>query len=414
LRNPDYTLPGRRADSTKRAPDRNFRQHESKACPEAADTAEMKPRPPANIQQQDLQQENNMLHERLQAFHREAQQTLDVMTRYQKRELTLLSAGDLVTLLDRLTTGMRSSFRVDDIRLMLLDPFSVIRDLLAANSSADAKLVRSIELCSDVRVTCDYFGDLRAPWLGAWDRESYSTLFAPQPAGGRALLPLRQPDGPVGFLCLGSRDSQRFQRDQATDFLGHLASVAAVCVENAVNRERLHLAGLTDSLTGLYNRRHLKHRLEEEVTRAQRYRQPLSCLFIDADHFKQINDVYGHAAGDLVLTALAQRLHARLRTSDLPTRYGGEEFAVLLPQTDAENACLLAHAICDGIAAETIKLETGEQIKITVSIGVAAADSVKKQSPREAGEALLRAADEAVYRAKEAGRNRVVFAGSVA
>lgn len=372
----------------------------------------MKPQPPANIQQQDLQQENNMLHERLQAFHREAQQTLDVMTRYQKRELNLLSAGDLVTLLDRLTTGMRSSFRVDDIRLMLLDPFSVIRDLLAANSRSDAKLVRSIELCSDVRVTCDYFGDLRAPWLGPWDRQSYSTLFGRRLAGSVALLPLRQPDGPVGFLCLGSRDSQRFQRDQATDFLGHLASVAAVCVENAVNRERLHLAGLTDSLTGLYNRRHLQHRLEQEVTRAQRYRQPLSCLFVDADHFKQINDVYGHSAGDQVLAALAQRLRARLRTSDLPTRYGGEEFAVLLPQTDAENACILAQAICDGIAAETIKLETGEQIKITVSIGVAAAASAKKQSPREAGEALLRAADEAVYRAKEAGRNRVVLAGS--
>lgn len=372
----------------------------------------MKPQPPVNIQQQDLQQENNMLHGRLQAFHRDAQQTLDVMTRYQKRELTLLSAGDLVTLLDRLTTGMRSSFRVDDIRLMLLDPFSVIRDLLAANSSTDAKLVRSIELCSDVRVTCDYFGDLRAPWLGPWDRQSYSTLFGHRLAGSVALLPLRQPDGPVGFLCLGSRDSQRFQRDQATDFLGHLASVAAVCVENAVNRERLHLAGLTDSLTGLYNRRHLQHRLEQEVTRAQRYRQPLSCLFVDADHFKQINDVYGHAAGDQVLAALAQRLRARLRTSDLPTRYGGEEFAVLLPQTDAENACILAHAICDGIAAEAIKLETGEQIKITVSIGVAAAANAKGQSPREAGEALLRAADEAVYQAKETGRNRVVLAGS--
>lgn len=383
---------------------------ESKACAADADESEMKRQPPLKSQQQDLQQENAMLRGLLQTLGRDATYNQEVMARFQERELALLSAGDLIKLLERLTDGMRSSFALDGIRLMLLDPFLVIRDLLAANTDANERLMRNIELCTDVRATRARFNDLHAPWLGPWDEQRHLPLFGRRLGGSVALLPLRQADGLAGFLCLGSRNRQRFQTGQAADFLRHLAGVAAVCLENAVNRERLRLAGLTDSLTGLYNRRHLQHRLEQEVTRAQRYGQPLSCLFVDADHFKQINDVHGHAAGDQVLTALAQRLRTRLRTSDLPTRYGGEEFAVLLPQTDADNAHILAQEICTGIAAAPVTLDNGEQIEITVSIGVAAVPAGDKSPPREAGEALLQAADQAVYRAKQAGRNRVLCA----
>ncbi len=370
----------------------------------------MKPQPPSIVSKPDLQGENRMLRDQLHRLHLDAKHNQKVMVRSRERELLLLSAGDLVELLERLTTGMRSSFGLDGIRLLLLDPCSVIRDLLATQTNADTGLMLNIALCTDMGATRDLIDSLDAPWLGPWSDQQHRGLFGRRLGGSVALLPLRRTDGPVGLLCLGSRDRQRFQTEQATDFLGHLASVAAVCLENGVNREKLHLAGLTDSLTGLYNRRHLQHRLEQEVTRAQRYRQPLSCLFVDADHFKRINDVHGHASGDQVLTTLAQRLRARLRSSDLPTRYGGEEFAVLLPQTNARNAHTLAREICEGIAAEPVTLETGEQIKITVSIGVAAMTAGDERSPREAGQALLQAADDAVYRAKEAGRNCVMYA----
>jgi diguanylate cyclase (GGDEF)-like protein len=293
---------------------------------------------------------------------------------------------------------------------MLLDPFSVMRDLLAANTESNVLLMRDVELCSDVRAARSRFDDLHAPWLGPWSAEQHQPLFRRRLGGSVALLPLRHAEGLAGFLCLGSHDPLRFQTGQASDFLAHLASVAAVCLENAVNRERLRLAGLTDSLTGLYNRRHLQHRLEQEVTRAQRYGQSLACLFVDADHFKRINDVHGHAAGDQVLTALAQRLRARLRTSDLATRYGGEEFAVLLPQTEPRNAQVLAEEICASIAAEPVVLESGEQVAVTVSIGVAALPATDQRPAVEAGEGLLHAADQAVYRAKESGRNRVIGA----
>lgn len=387
---------------------------ESKASPCNADAREMKRRPPAKSSDRDLRRENAMLRGLLQTFGQDAAYNQQVMARFQEREIALLSASDLVRLLERLTDGMRSSFALDSVKLILLDPFLVVRDLLAASNAADERLMRDIELCTDVRATHARFSDLHAPWLGAWEERRHQPVFGRRLGGSVALLPLRQPEGLAGFLCLGSRDAGRFQPGQATDFLGHLASVAAVCLENAVNRERLRLAGLTDSLTGLYNRRHLEHRLEQEVTRAQRHGLELACLFVDADHFKQINDRHGHAAGDQVLTALAQRLRTRLRASDLPTRYGGEEFAVLLPQTDAANAFSLACEICRGIANERITLDSGEQLRVTVSIGVAELATARKRPAREAGESLLEAADQAVYAAKQAGRNQVVCARQAA
>ena len=370
----------------------------------------MKRLSPADSLEPDLRRENRMLHGLVRTLGEHADYNREVLARCQARELALLSAGDLVRLLERLTDGMRSSFALDSAKLILLDPFSVIRDLLITHPEANPRVMRDVELATDVGATRARFNDLHAPWLGPWDGERHQPLFGRRLGGSVALLPLRQPDGLAGFLCLGSRQPDRFQAGQATDFLGHLATVAAVCLENAVNRERLRLAGLTDSLTGLYNRRHLQHRLEQEVNRAQRYAQNLSCLFVDADHFKRINDRYGHAAGDQVLTALAQRLRARLRTSDLPTRYGGEEFAVLLPQTDAVSARTLADEICRGIAAEPVVLDSGDSVAVTVSIGVAAMNAGDQRSAREAGEALLQAADDAVYQAKRGGRNRVFCA----
>ena len=108
--------------------------------------------------------------------------------------------------------------------------------------------------------------------------------------------------------------------------------VAAICIENAVNRARLLRSGLTDFLTGFHNRRYLHARLREELARAQRAKQSLACLMIDVDHFKRINDQYGHLAGDAVLREVAQRIDAEMRISDTGARFGGDEFAIVLSQ----------------------------------------------------------------------------------
>ena len=369
----------------------------------------MQPRPPAN-HKLELQREIDTLQRRLRQLHADARHNQRVLARFQSRELALLGAGELTELLDRLTTGMRQSFDVDAISLLLLDPFHVIHDLLDGSPDAQGGMPRDVELCTDVAATQARFANLHAPWLGPWDEHRHRPLFNRHLGGSVALLPLRQAAGLTGFLCLGSRDPERFQTTQATDFMAHLAGVAAVCLENAVNRERLRVAGITDPLTGLYNRRHLQPRLEQEVTRSRRYRQPLSCLFVDADHFKSINDTHGHATGDQVLSALAGKLRTRLRTTDLAARYGGEEFALLLPQTGIRAAHRLAREICAAVAATPIALEDGESVALTVSVGVAALSGNSTGSTHDLGQRLLQAADEAVYLAKQAGRNRAICA----
>lgn len=162
---------------------------------------------------------------------------------------------------------------------------------------------------------------------------------------------------------------------------------------------------ITDPLTGLYNRRHLDRRLEEEVGKALRYGIPLSALLLDVDHFKSVNDRLGHAVGDRVLMALSRLMLDAARKSDIVTRYGGEEILILAPHTALADACLLADRLrraIEALAIATADDAASAPIKVTVSIGVAALSAATPDGP-----ALLKAADEALYRAKHGGRNRV-------
>jgi diguanylate cyclase (GGDEF)-like protein len=162
-----------------------------------------------------------------------------------------------------------------------------------------------------------------------------------------------------------------------------------------------------DPLTGLPNRRGFFERAEIELDRARRYGRTLTVMMLDADHFKRINDEYGHAGGDAALRHLAETLSATLRASDLAGRLGGEEFAVLLPETDFAGARQLAQRVRMSIATAPLIIG-GARIELTVSVGVAA---VPTDGPPDAAiELALRDADEAMYRAKAEGRNRVVMA----
>ncbi|RMG36659.1 MAG: sensor domain-containing diguanylate cyclase [Gammaproteobacteria bacterium] len=354
----------------------------------------------------ELEAENQALRQLLHKLTSDAAYNESVMQRFQERELGLLSAQDLPDLIERLTSGLRTSFGLESVRLVLLDPYGVIEELLAALGVQSCHIPH-LYLERDVRRTLDRYPDLHRPWLGPWVRRHQPFPSPQTPVRSEALLPLRQPDGIAGFLHLGSADPHRFHPDQGTEFLDRLGRLAAVCLENAVNRERLRLAGLTDGLTGLYNRRHLDTRLAEEVARARRHRLALSCLFIDADHFKQINDRFGHAAGDQVLIALAKRIRDQLRTSDLAARYGGEEIAVLLPQTDLDNATRLAERIREAVIASPVETTDGAVIPLTVSIGVATLAGLEKGTLDEQARELLEAADRQVYRAQESRRIRV-------
>jgi two-component system cell cycle response regulator len=161
---------------------------------------------------------------------------------------------------------------------------------------------------------------------------------------------------------------------------------------------------VTDQLTGLHNRRYMTGQLAALVNRAVRGGEPVAALMIDIDHFKKINDSFGHPIGDEVLREFAVRLASNVRAIDLPCRYGGEEFTVIMPDTKLEDAQRIAERIRLHVAGSPFRVAHGEeQLTVTISIGVAST-SGEEDSP----EALLKRADDAVYEAKAAGRNKVV------
>lgn len=184
---------------------------------------------------------------------------------------------------------------------------------------------------------------------------------------------------------------------------GHLAAAfneMAEAIER--NARELEELSLRDGLTGLSNRRAFGLRLSDETARARRYQGVYSFLMIDIDHFKAVNDKYGHQAGDDVLQAVAATVSEQIRAVDFAARYGGEEFAVLLPHTTGANGIVVAERIRRAIEALPLPITDGVTARVTVSIGVASFPD-----NAETGEKLVQAADNALYQAKEAGRNKV-------
>jgi diguanylate cyclase (GGDEF)-like protein len=358
----------------------------------------------------DLKEENRLLRLQLAELTREAQFNQATLTRFHARELELLSADTLPELISSMSDGLLSSFEVTSIQLLLNDPDHELQ-LLLNNNGVSEDAFPYLRFVDDLTQVHHRYQHLKSPWLGPFLTPQYCNLFDyPDNLQSIAILPLLRGGRIQGSINLGSHDPKRFTRQHACDFLARLGTICGVCLENVVNRERLLISGLTDPLTQLHNRRYLDRRLEEELARASRYHQPLSCLFIDADHFKSINDNYGHSTGDLVLQELANRIRSQLRASDIATRYGGEEFALLLPQTSLSEALLLAERIRFEISSYDIPLDDGASLSLSVSIGVSETlPMLGKSNHKKLGSHLLESADQALYLAKANGRNRIEY-----
>ena len=199
----------------------------------------------------------------------------------------------------------------------------------------------------------------------------------------------------VEGLRLGAHDYLRKPFEPA-ELLARVS--AAVRVKEL--QDRLRSMSRTDALTGLANRRHLQEHLLGASASTERHNMVLGLLMIDVDHFKSVNDTYGHDSGDVVLRVVAERVSAGCRVEDFVGRWGGEEFLVIAPLTDAEGLSMLGDRIRETIARGEVELPTGDRLTVTASIGGAAG--------RGDPDSLLRAADAALYEAKDAGRNRVV------
>jgi len=221
--------------------------------------------------------------------------------------------------------------------------------------------------------------------------------------GGRPLvIPLGSDGRESGVLYLAPRGMDFSDEDRE---LAHwLGAQASVALENARLHRLVERQANTDGLTELPNRRHFEEALESEISRAERFGGGLALVLADLDDFKQVNDRYGHQAGDDVLRTFAGILRDTVREIDLPARYGGEEFAVLLPQTDIEGAHNLAERLRRALASRPMTTQPGSLVAVTASFGVASFPDAATPA------ALFAAADDALYQAKHAGKNCVVSA----
>ncbi|MEO7980158.1 MAG: sensor domain-containing diguanylate cyclase, partial [Sporichthyaceae bacterium] len=223
-----------------------------------------------------------------------------------------------------------------------------------------------------------------------------------EPAEGDVLaVPLRSLGNVVGVVALYDRVDGRSFDAADEDALRTLANQASIAVDNIHLHHEAQRLSTTDALTGLWNFRYLSMSLAREIERSTRFDRPLAVLMLDLDHFKAVNDTYGHARGDTVLRELAQRVQEQIREVDTFARYGGEEFVVVLPETTVEGAAQLAERICVGVRREPFRHDGEEPLDISVSIG-GAAFPIHGQTPAT----LMRAADQALYAAKGHGRDR--------
>lgn len=184
-----------------------------------------------------------------------------------------------------------------------------------------------------------------------------------------------------------------------------IADFAAIAIDNARNFRRIQELTLTDEHTGLYNTRHLRALLDKEVERARRFRHPLSLLFIDLDHFKRVNDTHGHLVGSAVLREVGEVLVSCIRQVDSAFRYGGDEFAVLLVETDVDSSRIVGQRIVERFRSHVFQQERGLNLRLTCSVGLAT-------YPDHALGAieLIQAADREMYRVKSSGRNALLAA----
>ena len=217
-------------------------------------------------------------------------------------------------------------------------------------------------------------------------------------------FPLISEDGELSG-CIVARSTLDALSKRDISYLEQLSRQSAITINRANSYSKILQYATIDALTNLNNRRQFEHRLKQEIASAKRQNKPLCAMMIDIDFFKKVNDTYGHASGDAVLRGVASIIKSALRESDIPSRYGGEEFAVLLPFTHIDEAQIVGERLRKAVETSPIPINLEDSdiksLSVTISMGLA------EFTPEETGEELFERADKALYNAKESGRNRV-------
>lgn len=357
-----------------------------------------------------IEQENRSLKRTLHVLISKAERNQEILRTFQQIELQMLSCNRLADLLDMLLINLKDYFSLDAISLFLFDPEGTAQALLDDYQSPCQQQWLSFQ--QDYLALKKLYHNTKKPLLTSPGAELSKTLFPNQRLiQSCAMLPLERQGILIGSLHLGSSDPQRYTEQVATDYIGHMASIISVCIENAISQETLRQLSIIDMLTKVNNRRSFDQELMRELSRASRNQYALSCLFVDLDHFKRINDTYGHQTGDKVLAEAAQAIKGQLRSTDFIARYGGEEFAILLPGCDSQRATLVAEGVRTALRTKTFNSDEDQPFRVTLSIGVACCLPASHPECDLLNDAhqLVANADKGVYEAKERGRDQVVY-----
>lgn len=351
----------------------------------------------------------------LAALLKEARINEEKLIHLQTMEVKLLNSDNFYEVCRILIDDYRRQFNLRAVTLTLIDRGRQLHVYLDENRSEDSAidldtLEKNVFFVSDYEKIRALQQFPHEPIL-AENADDYADFFGEyaEDVESAAILPLERRGELIGFLGLGSVDPGRYSPEMATDFISRLAAIVAVCVQNAIHLEQVKLMGLVDSLTQVRNRRYFFKRMAEELKRAQRSGEVVSCLYIDIDHFKQVNDEYGHTAGDVALMHAANLLDQVTRDSDVVARVGGEEFGVILPATSEQGARGAAERILEAFRREACELGRSTSVPMTVSIGLACCDASESiAEPAVLCSKLVDQADKALYQAKHRGRDCLV------
>ena len=367
-------------------------------------------------------EENESLRASMAYMMEQAERNHGIMCRHQAFDLEIVGSDSFPSLVSTIFRSLPVISELDIVSLCLIDEGEDIRTVMSRLGVDFADFphlvfVDSAPALGFVPSRSDLLTGPPRPLLGPYIPASHQPMFPHAPAGLQsiALVPLLRNKRLIGSLNLGSLDGSRFTPSMGTDFVEHMASIIAICLENVISNEMLKYIGLTDSLTGVYNRRYIDRRLIEEIARARRQQYRIAAMYIDIDHFQQVNDTVGHQGGDEVLREVAARIKAELRVSDALARFGGEEFVVLLIDAELDSAVMVAERIRASVANQPFLLSSGVSLNVSVSIGVTALEDLARDNPADSvAQALLAKADGALYKAKENGRNRVMTSAAPA
>ena len=346
-----------------------------------------------------ISSENTQLREQLSQVLSRVKENEAIWSHFNEIENIVMSSDNIVDMASRIVTELKTRFKLDVVTIILtsddeggpangespeqLNP--AVENVYIVNEDAIRKHIRSVD--------CPIL-------LNNWGIGSKTFFFPGESSvGSAALIPLEIWGMLVGTLNLGSKDTGRYHPRNDTSLLHRLAAKLSIGINNAIVKARLQKLTVTDELTGLFNRRHLVTIAESEFERAVRYGTICSYIMIDLDGFKAINDKFGHEAGDQALIAFATLLKRRLRAVDTCARIGGDEFCVILPETNLAGALSTAEKLLSELHNLKIFSDQGNPLRLKASMGIASSEGNTTKSWEE----ILRDADRNMYTAKSRG-----------